>query len=70
MQVRDEKLWTIELGISYLVAWKLAWCSMDTLSLDVILYIYICMLCGIICNKLCNDAAKIFKKIGVKSQCI
>ena len=50
-----------------------AWYYMDTfatLSFDVILYIYICMMCGIICNELCNGAANFFKKIGVKSQCI
>ena len=44
-----------------------AWCCIDTfatLSLDVILYIYICMLCGIICNKLSNDAVKFKKKQG------
>ena len=50
-----------------------AWYCMDTfatLSFDMILSIYICMLCGIICNKLCNDAANFLKKIVVKSQCI
>jgi len=50
-----------------------AWCCIDTfatLSLDVILYIYICMLCEIICNKLCNYVVNFFKKTGVKSQCI
>ena len=50
-----------------------AWYCMDTfatLSFDVILSIYICMLCGIICNKLCDDAAIFFQKKGVKSQCI
>ena len=35
-----------------------------TLSFDVILSIYICMLCGIIGNKLCNYAANFFRKQG------
>jgi hypothetical protein len=40
---------------------------MDTfaiLSFDVILSIYICMLYGIIGNKLCNYATKFFRKHG------
>jgi hypothetical protein len=42
--------------------------TFSTLSIDVILSIYICMLCGIACNKLSNVAANFLKKIGVKSQ--
>jgi len=41
------------------------WCCMDTfatLSFDVILSIYICMLCKIICNELSNVAANFLKK--------
>jgi hypothetical protein len=50
------------------------WSYMDTfatLSFDLILSIYICMLCGNICNKLSNVAANFFffLKTGVKSQC-
>ena len=44
-----------------------AWCCMDTfatLSFDVILYIYIYMLCGIICNKMCTGATKFKKNKG------
>ena len=44
-----------------------AWYCMDTfatLSFDVILSIYISMLRGIICNKLCNDATKFKKNKG------
>jgi hypothetical protein len=39
------------------------WSYMDTfatLSFDLILSIYICMLCGNICNKLSNVAANFF----------